>query len=205
MNPPTYIDIDVNTRTWAGLSNFSNEYNETLSQIARDQPETQHRNKINGLETSNLLGVSSIEKDLRPLLGMWYHVVNNANALPNNNKDWGFTELWSHITKDTIGQYQPHNHGHGFWSGLYYPKAPEGSGELVWYSNDSWQGAPGDNTMSLKPVTGMWVIFPPTLLHWTRPNQKNVERICYAFNSTTANDERLITTGLLSRPNEQST
>lgn len=185
--------LSVADQIWWGQSNFSDEYNETLCQIAREEPETEARNKLGGLETANYLRDTERIEKIRPLLKMWKEAVNHAHGFEDSeNKLWGFSETWSHITSDTAGHYVPHQHGTAFWCGVYYPKAPEGSGILQFCNPVTWQGTPESGMHGLVPVAGRWIIFPPHLLHWANPNEvENVERICFAFNSLTTGGKHL--------------
>ena len=96
---------------------------------------------------------------------------------------------------DPPGGYNaPHIHPNSLFSGVYYIKAPENSGDLV--CNDPRpgvqlnmptrkEGKPSKNLwreVHLKPVEGRIIIFPFYLWHNVEPNLSNDIRISVSFN-----------------------
>ncbi len=84
-----------------------------------------------------------------------------------------------------------HIHSNNVFSGIYYPKAPEGCGDLILHSPlaDQMLEPPiteviGANTPSfrIKPVAGRMVLFRSWLRHSVMPSDIEEDRISFAFN-----------------------
>lgn len=88
-----------------------------------------------------------------------------------------------------------HDHGHGLFSGVYYVKAEESMGDIVFMNPCPAQGiCINEETVKthnpfnsglykFKPKTGMLVLFPSWMIHYTLPNQTEEDRISIAFNT----------------------
>mgnify|MGYP001425276823 CR=1 FL=1 len=85
-----------------------------------------------------------------------------------------------------------HQHGNSTISGAYYVRAPENSGDIVFYDP---RPAPVHNhpisktanklnatVNSIKPEPGMLVLFPSYLEHSVNPNLSNKKKIVISFN-----------------------
>ena len=101
--------------------------------------------------------------------------------------------MWANINPPG-GYNAPHIHPNSLFSGVYYIKAPENSGDLV--CNEPRAGAQLNmparkkgrppkhlwREVHLKPVEGRIIIFPYYLWHCVEPNQSNDIRISVSFN-----------------------
>ena len=101
--------------------------------------------------------------------------------------------MWANINYPG-GYNRPHIHPNSLFSGVYYIKAPENSGDLV--CNEPRAGAQLNmparkkgrppkhlwREVHLKPVEGRIIIFPYYLWHCVEPNQSNDIRISVSFN-----------------------
>ncbi len=101
-----------------------------------------------------------------------------------------FNECWLNIYKEGHAQ-EKHQHANSVISGIYYAKAPEGSGELLIHSpyTDTMLDPPtrqnnGLNIkiMSITPKEGMMILFRSFVKHSVKPTRGNEERISIAFN-----------------------
>ena len=81
---------------------------------------------------------------------------------------------WANVMR--TGAYQlAHRHGDAVWSGVYYVEAGrEPGGEITF--------ARGHASLSIKPTTGLMLIFPGDLLHSVAPYTGAGTRISVAFN-----------------------
>jgi uncharacterized protein (TIGR02466 family) len=102
-----------------------------------------------------------------------------------------FMNMWTTIYPP--GAYVPeHVHSNALLSGVFYAKAPEKCGNLVFKDPASvakimfvrkMREFPAVDTMHLHEVkTGSMVIFPAWLPHSTEPNESNEDRIIVSFN-----------------------
>ena len=102
-----------------------------------------------------------------------------------------FTSMWTNVYPP--GAFVPqHLHPNCLLSGVFYAKAPEGCGHLV-FQDPSYIGKVMHNrghgkfpTLPEKYVQevreGLMVIFPSWLPHSTQPNRSNEDRIIVSFN-----------------------
>jgi len=99
---------------------------------------------------------------------------------------------WYNINKGVSSYNNSHLHS-GVLSGVFYVKAPEGSGHLTLYNNglnQLWPGhtksnLPNANNSSyvdIPPEEGKLYLWPSYLLHNVAPNTKDIERISISFN-----------------------
>ena len=101
--------------------------------------------------------------------------------------------MWANINY-TDSFNKPHIHPNALFSGVYYVKSPENSGELVFYDP-----RPGIQTIKpnnkkgelpkhlwrevrIKPKAGRIIMFPSWLWHCVEPNQSKDTRISVSFN-----------------------
>lgn len=162
---------------------LSQSYRDELVEIARETDQREDaRNGLNVKESGNLLEGIHNER-LNRLSQGW------VNAISNYYRQFGeefaglyFHECWCSIADDTTGFYTPHSHSSGYWSGVYYPKAPKGSGAFnIMHFGGDWHG--GGEGEGMYPEDDLAFFFHPKLIHYTRPNTLPVERVTFAFNS----------------------
>lgn len=100
------------------------------------------------------------------------------------------TECWVNIYGQGHTQ-EVHQHANSVISGIYYVKAPEGSGELLFHSpyHDTMLDPPtrkpngiNNNMVSFTPREGMMVLFRSFVKHSVKPTVGMEERISIAFN-----------------------
>ena len=101
--------------------------------------------------------------------------------------------MWANINYP-CGFNRPHLHPNSLFSGVYWVKTPENSGDLMLYeprpgaqstmptrekgqiSHEYWR------EVHYKPVAGRCIMFPAWLWHEVRPNKSNDTRISVSFN-----------------------
>ncbi len=103
------------------------------------------------------------------------------------------TNLWANIN---FGHYAHHLHHHpnNHISGVYYAKAAEGAGDILFYDPrpqahlmepDVKVFNPANSAMHrFKPEEGLMLLFPSWLEHSVEPNLSGEERVSLAFNVT---------------------
>jgi len=103
-----------------------------------------------------------------------------------------FTECWLNIYGEGHAQ-EIHTHANCVISGIYYAKAPPGSGELLIHSpyNDTMLDPPHNNVngfnmkmVPIKPKEGKMILFRSYVKHSVKPTKSKEERISIAFNLT---------------------
>ena len=153
-----------------------------------------------GVNKSNLFGyhshdqIHNEEQRIHPLLHyVGEMVLKAAEDLEFISVDVALTSVWFNINDSRQCMNAEHIHGDTF-SGVFYLKAPEGSGRLVLQNpgiNRLWQGLSlverknqfTGEKISIAPVEGNVVMFPSYLPHWVEPNTHDDERISISFNA----------------------
>jgi len=99
-------------------------------------------------------------------------------------------ECWVNVYGKGHSQ-EVHCHPNHVFSGIYYPKAPEGCGEVVFHSPLSDQmleppltepTALNMPTFRVQPIPGRLVLFRSWLRHSVMPTEVEDDRISIAFN-----------------------
>jgi len=103
-----------------------------------------------------------------------------------------FTECWLNIYNEGHAQ-EVHHHPNAIISGIYYAKAPPGSGNLLIHSpySEIMLDPPvrkpnrlNIKIMPIKPEEGMMILFRSFVKHSVKPTKGKEERISIAFNLT---------------------
>jgi hypothetical protein len=104
----------------------------------------------------------------------------------------------------------PHTHPWDILVGVFYLKAPAGSGDLLiqdpsagsmWCAYHDLNGSGGNVFKRITPYPGLMVLHPGHIVHSTTPNSTDAERLCFATDFITtsfkSNDYSSGTQGLL--------
>ena len=165
---------------------------------------TDWRDRDEGIQRSNKLGWhSAIDMHHREeyneftmaLFDAMKEVMNNECYHPNLEPLIG--TMWANINKK-FSYNKTHVHPGSLWSGVYYVKAPENSGDLLIKDprsgplildprRDENKQRPRQlwNEVKYKPTVGRLIIFPGWLPHEVDANQSEDERISISFNTNT--------------------
>ena len=153
-----------------------------------------------GVSKSNLFGYHSQDKihneeeRIHPLLHYAGSMaLKAAEDLGFISVDVALSSVWFNINDTRQCMNAEHVHGDTF-SGVFYLKAPEGSGKLVLQNpgiNRIWQGLSlvekknqfTGEKIRIVPAEGNIVMFPSYLPHWVEPNDHDDERISISFNA----------------------
>ncbi len=102
------------------------------------------------------------------------------------------TECWINVYRSGDAQ-EAHVHKNNVVSGIYYVKAPDGCGELLFHSPlaDNMLEPPKTETtdfntpaVGITPIAGQMLLFRSWLRHSVKPNRITEDRISIAFNLT---------------------
>ena len=153
-----------------------------------------------GLKLSNRGGFQSDHffKPEKEFESLWYSIEERLNHYHNEMKLKGrvaINEWWFNVNyKGCMNRL--HQHPNSIHSGVYYIKAPENCGSIVFPHPSStlmwgWQGgmlkeptSTNSSMVSLKPVKNLLYIFPSWADHSVDANESNEERISLSFNTT---------------------
>ena len=138
--------------------------------------------------------INNEDERIHPLL----HYIGNmavqaAEELGFISVDVALSSVWFNINDTRQCMNAEHVHGDTF-SGVFYLKAPEGSGKLVLQNpgiNRMWQGLSlvekknqfTGEKIRIVPAEGNIVMFPSYLPHSVEPNDHDDERIAISFNA----------------------
>jgi uncharacterized protein (TIGR02466 family) len=188
-------NLFFSTPVWASKAK---NYKETNEEIYKYIKKLQTEDN-DGIIKSNVKGWHSKDFDLKNSV-----VIKFINLIsPNINQvikdmQWDInsqtvkiTSMWSIINTGGASNAR-HHHGNSDISAAYYVRAPENSGEIVFYdprpapvfSHPSSTKPNSLNAMvnSINPAEGGLVLFPSYLDHSVNENLSNEERIVISFN-----------------------
>ena len=154
--------------------------------------------KNKGLKKTNMHGwhsdnLDSSHKEFNPLIDELYIMQNEIYQEEWLDKKPILGNLWANLNPP--GAYnRPHIHPNALWSGVYYVKAPENSGKIVF--NDPRPGVQINVPVMkagvtpqhlwkecyLPPLSGRIIMFPSWLWHCVELNESNDIRISVSFN-----------------------
>ncbi len=188
-------NLFFSTPVW--VSKIDN-YKETNEKIYGYIKNLQKKDEF-GITKSNVKGWHSkdfelLNEDVQAFINL---ISPNINKILND-MNWDIKSqtikilsMWSIVNIGGASNSR-HHHGNSDLSGAYYVRAPEKSGEIVFYDP---RPAPvfthpqciSPNKLnalvnSINPVEGGLVIFPSYLDHSVNPNLSNEERIVISFN-----------------------
>lgn len=147
---------------------------------------------------SNIFGYQSTDtlqnvEELRPLFEyicqMGFQAVADLDFV---DCDIAMTSAWLNVNDSRQCMNAEHVHGDVF-SGVFYLKAPEGSGKLTICNpgiNRMWQGCTlasqknqfTGESIRIEPEEGNIILFPSYVPHSVEPNDHDDERISISFN-----------------------
>lgn len=135
------------------------------------------------------------QEEFKPLLDVIMREANGFAKILEMDTDkhpLKCNECWLNVYTEGHAQ-DVHLHGNSVISGIYYPKAPPGSGALLIHSpfNDVMLDPPtrelnelNIKVMAIKPRPGLMVLFRSFVKHSVMPTRGTDERISIAFNLT---------------------
>jgi uncharacterized protein (TIGR02466 family) len=162
------------------------------------------RNNSPGLDRSNWQGWHSkddfFERSEPACLALRSHMLEAVRVCTGNvSPNFDFTrygiqaEGWINVM-GRGGFNTPHDHPAWVWSGCYYVNVPESdkemSGNIEFFDTRTnlrtltVEGAACfASKLTVKPRSGMILVFPSYLRHWVYPNESDQDRVTIAFNA----------------------
>ena len=134
-------------------------------------------------------------KEFEPLRKVIMYEANefaNELELDIDRHPLKFTECWLNVYTKGHAQ-EVHHHANAVISGIYYPKVPPGSGDLLIHSpfmdimlDPPTRKSNGLNlkVMPITPKPGMMILFQSFVKHSVKPTRCKEERMSIAFNLT---------------------
>jgi len=164
--------------------------NIVLSSLAlKDKYSTNNKAWLAGenspFNTFNTFNVASDENFL-PLINLTNEVVHAFAAEYGDQQVYTCSHSWVNIYSK--GNYQePHSHINVSYSAVYFPKAPAGSGPIVFQNPQIYEvgGDSTDNstqTWTVIPEDNMLIVFKSNLRHYVLQGNNSKERISIAMN-----------------------
>ena len=194
MNKP---NLFFPTPVWAlQLDNYK-EINEQMYTFIK---KTQNNDQI-GINKSNIKGWHSKDFDLQETVTKnFIEFISPAIEGVITDMNWekekqkiNINNMWAIINTGGSKNLR-HQHGNSTISGAYYVRAPENSGDIVFYDPRpapvySYPKAVNPNILNaqvngISPKEGALVLFPSYLDHSVNENLSNDERIVVSFNIT---------------------
>ena len=130
-----------------------------------------------------------IEKSEKFQLFLQYHVTQYLNDIGIKSHDpYDINNSW--FTSTTNGQYAHlHSHGGSDISGVYYVSTNQRDGNIYFHSphyvsENNYMIAHLDMARQFIPKKGLIVLWPSFLMHGTRINETNHNRVSLSFNLT---------------------
>ena len=155
-------------------------------------------NQDKGITRTNVQGWhSQTDMHQRPefkrLVDALYEAQNKIYIEEHLESEPFLGNMWANVNPPG-GMNRAHQHPNSLWSGVYYVKAPENSGDLKIDDprNCASMIRPKQKSGELssrlwrethyKPVTGRCIMFPSWVMHCVDPNESNDIRISVSFN-----------------------
>ena len=155
-------------------------------------------NEDNGIIRTNVKGWHSTtnmheKPQFKRLVNALYEAQNKIYVEEHLDSEPFLGNMWANVNPPG-GMNRAHQHPNSLWSGVYYVKAPENSGDLK--IDDPRASAAmcrprqkeGKKPSRLyrethyEPIDGRCIMFPSWLMHCVDPNESNDIRISVSFN-----------------------
>jgi|TARA_R100001224_G_scaffold31045_1_gene17163 uncharacterized protein (TIGR02466 family) len=154
--------------------------------------------KDKGIQRTNMKGWHS-ETDMHkipvfePLVNELFKMQNEIFKEEFLDSEPILGNMWANINPPG-GYNRPHLHPNCHFSGVYYIKAPENSGQIIFNDPKTTSHMVMPNRIKTKPSPDLWrevrvnpvvgriIIFPAWLWHCVEPNESNDIRISVSFN-----------------------
>ena len=156
----------------------------------KENPEPDRKSNIGGYQSPRFLHA---KEELAPLFNYIAALANNAaEDLNFVERDVFITSSWVNFNDTRQAMNAHHIHGDVF-SGVFYLKAPEGSGKLCVINpgiNLMWTGCSLVNeknqftaeSVKIEPEEGQIILWPSYIPHSVETNDHDEERISISFN-----------------------
>ena len=155
-------------------------------------PRLKNLKEINAIYTSDYYEEESIvsPNEIEPFLSNIFNQCVNYGFQHKINIPGPNINYWIQDYKKDQ-HHNAHSHGRSSLSGVYYIRANENAGEILFKNPNPYvyniefieDGYKSTTEFYIKPKTGLLILFPSYLTHQTIPSkEENVIRTCLAFN-----------------------
>lgn len=189
MNLMSIYSVPVWQSEYPNYEEEKDTFIEVVNRFRENNPESKENENVNYYQSPDNL---HHQEELRPLLEYICHMVQKANSdLDLIDCDVALTGVWVNIQDNSSAILSEHVHKDTY-SGVFYLKAPEGSGKLSISNiavNKIWQGLSLVDTknqftaksIKINPVDGQLLLWPSYIPHSVEPNAHDEERISISF------------------------
>ena len=165
--------------------------NEWNRRTITDDKNLQSKKGVTSYATTNLKVIPDWFPSILKLQDWSHEMISTVWDVDHIMGQMTISNIWTTIYPEK--SFVPeHHHAKCILSGVYYAKAHEGCGDIIfhdpaWVAKSMMIG--GNTTFPIKgtkqkisPKTGDLILFPSWLPHWTEPNETNEDRIIVSFN-----------------------
>lgn len=189
MNLMSIYSVPVWQSEYPNYEEDKDTFIEVVKRFRENNPESKENENVNYYQSPDNL---HHHEELRPLLEYICHMVQKANSdLDLIDCDVALTAVWANVQDNSSAILSEHVHKDTY-SGVFYLKAPEGSGKLSISNiavNKIWQGLSLVDTknqftaksIKINPVDGQLLLWPSYVPHSVEPNAHDEERISISF------------------------
>lgn len=132
--------------------------------------------------------------EFKPIIDLFQETIYRSFNFFHGNNDYliGMESCWFTVYEQE--QFVPsHTHPGSNISGVYYFKAEENCGDIVFkdpigcmkdmiLNHTPMKVMDGYSVLAIKPTTGTMILFPSWMPHETKPNKSGEDRIIFSFN-----------------------
>ena len=192
MNLTSIYSTPIWQSEFPGFEEHKGQFLQAIRNLKEKYPEGVNKSNIFGYHSHGQ--INNEDERIHPLLHyVGEMVMKAAEDLGFISVDVALTSVWFNINDTRQCMNAEHIHGDTF-SGVFYLKAPEGSGKLVLQNpgiNGLWQGFSlvekknqfTGERIRIAPGEGNIVMFPSYLPHSVESNDHDDERISISFNA----------------------
>jgi uncharacterized protein (TIGR02466 family) len=178
------------TPIWYDVLDLDNTHLEKFCYNMREKDsEGAHKSNLGGWQSKDFADYSKIRNFEYKIKECFYSCFEQMGYHKPNDI---IMNCWININKKG-DRNKPHVHSHSVYSGVYYVKTNDKSGNIIFERNqlDAFLigAVPVKTPTELnsckvchKPVNGKVVIFPSQISHYVEPNESDEDRISIAFN-----------------------
>jgi uncharacterized protein (TIGR02466 family) len=169
---------------------LNNHLEKNILQWQKKDPKGHNRTNVNGWHSTTDMNV---KHEYDPLTKELFNMQDEIYKKEFLTQKPVLGNMWANINYPG-GFNRPHLHPNSLFSGVYWIKAPENSGNLMLYEPRPGAQCTMPNRKEGKlppevwrevhyaPQAGMAIMFPAWLWHEVRPNKSNDIRISVSFN-----------------------
>jgi len=176
------------TPIWWGMTDLDNDAMYKKIKDLEASTDTVHLSNLGGFQSpTDRYDMMTTDNTFKPLRELIVHIIKNK--LNFQAKEFKYDKMWCNVNYENDFN-MIHSHGHFDFSGVYYVKADENSGDLLFrdprpaaitseYVTSSFNGG---EVYRITPEIGKLVIFPSYLDHMVLPSKSKDDRVSISWN-----------------------